>query len=169
MAKEYSDADDTVGFIAKGLIGNYHPELAEARILYIFVSEASKKGGVELYGRVKKVSGFNEWYMEVDFIIEVAADKWNELDASQRTALVDHLLERCTGEENEKTGEMSWKIREPDVQEFESILNRHGAWHSTLAGFVSVAQKVNMTGLIEEEEQDLNDEVVETTEESAEA
>jgi hypothetical protein len=156
MAKEWSEAEDTVGTIAGGLIPNYHAELASARIKYVFVSEASMKGGHEQYGRVKKVSGFLEWAIECDFLIEVALDKWNELEAHQRTALVDHLLERCTGEEDEKSGDMKWKIREPDVQEFASILDRYGAWHTSLAGFVSVAKRVNLEGFEEEEEENLN-------------
>lgn len=156
MSKEWSKAEDTVGSIAKGLIPNYHGELASARILYVYVSEASSKGGHEQYGRVKKVSGFNEWALECDFLIEVALDKWNELEAHQRTALVDHLLERCTGEEDEKSGEMRWKLREPEVQEFASILDRYGAWHPALAGFVSVAKRANLEGFEEEEEENLN-------------
>jgi len=155
MAKEWSDAEDAVGGIAAGLIPNFHAELATARIKYVFVSEASSKGGQELIGRVKKVSGFLEWVLECDFLVETAQNKWNELEASQRTAYIDHMLERCTGEEDEKTGGMRWKLREPDVQEFSSILDRHGAWHTALAGFVSVAKRVNLQGL-EEEEENLN-------------
>jgi hypothetical protein len=156
MPKEWTEADDSVGTIAGGLLPNYHAELVSARIKYVFVSEASKKGGHDLYGRVKRVSGFLEWAIECDFLIEVALDKWNELETHQRTALVDHLLERCTGEEDEKTGNMRWKLREPDVQEFSSILDRHGAWHNSLAGFVSVAKRVNLDGFEEEEEENLN-------------
>lgn len=156
MPKEWSQADDSVGMIAGGLIPNFHAELASARIRYVFVSEAAQKGGHELYGRVKRVSGFLEYAIECDFLIEVAQDKWNELEAHQRTALVDHLLERCTGEEDEKTGNMRWKLREPDVQEFASILDRYGAWHTQLAGFVSVAKRVNLEGFEEEEEENLN-------------
>lgn len=155
MPKEWSEADDSVGVIAAGLIPNFHAELATARIKYVFVSEASMKGGQELIGRVKKVSGFLEWAIECDFLVETAQDKWNELEASQRTAYVDHMLERCTGEEDEKTGGMRWKLRDPDVQEFSTILDRWGAWHTALAGFVSVAKRVNLQGL-EDEEENLN-------------
>jgi hypothetical protein len=156
MPKEWSEADDSVGTIAGGLIPNYHAEIASARIKYVFVSEAAMKGGRELMGRVKKVSGFLEWAIECDFLIEVALNRWNELETHQRTALVDHLLEMCTGEEDEKSGGMRWKLREPDVQEFSSILDRHGAWHTTLAGFVSVAKRVNLDGFEEEDEENLN-------------
>lgn len=165
MAKEWSDASDSVGTIAGGLIPNYHPELDTARIGYVFVSEASMKGGQELLGRVKKYSGYLEFALERDFDIEIPLDKWNGLEQHQRTALVDHLLERITGEEDEKTGEMKWRTREPDVQEFLSILDRHGAWHNQLAGFVSVAKRVNLEGFTEEDLNATEEEQVSTEEE----
>jgi len=148
--KTWEEATDTVGMIAGGLIPNYHPDLSTARINYVFVSEASTKGGLKVMGRVKKLAGFLEWALEGDYVIEVAQDMWATLEPHQRTALVDHLLERCKGEEDEKTGEMRWKVREPDIQEFSSVLDRNGAWHSQLAGFVSIAQKVNLDGLLQE-------------------
>jgi len=161
MSKTYSEAD-TVETIATGLIPNYHPELADARIGYVFVDKASTKGGVELFGKVKKFSGYLEWALEMDFLVEVAGDKWNELDEPSRTAVVDHLLERCTGEEDEKTGAMNWIIREPDVQEFSSILGRHGAWNTSLHGFVAIAKSVNLDGLVEEEAENLAEGLLET-------
>lgn len=151
MAKEWSDADDTVGAIAAGLIPNFHPHLADARMWFLFVSEASKKGGHELLGRVRKVSGLLQHVMDKDFLIEIPSPKWQELEADGRTALVDHCLERCLGEEDEKNG-MKWSLREPEVQEFASILDRHGAWHKGLAGFVAVSKRVNLDGFIEEGE-----------------
>lgn len=165
MSKTWEDASTTLGNIAGGLISNYHPELGTARILYVFVSEPSSKGGHELYGRVKKLSGFNEWALEHDFIIEVASPLWSQLDHSQQTALMDHLLEHCFGEEDEKNGgAMKWRIREPEVREFGTILDRHGAWNTQLAGFVSVAKRTNVENVFNEEETEvnLNDEQVET-------
>lgn len=160
MPKIYDNAE-SVETIASGLIPNYHPELATARMLYIFVDKASTKGGRELLGKVRKLSGMLEFIIERDFIVEVALDKWNELDGPQRAALVDHLLERCTGEEEEESAKMIWKIREPDVQEFSSILQRHGAWHEDLRAFVSVAQQVQLDDIIQQEA-DVDLETVET-------
>jgi len=150
MAKVYSSAE-TVESIAGGLIPNYHPELATARIMYAFVDKASQKGGKDVLGKVRKLAGLQEWAMERDFVIEVALDKWNELSESQRTALTDHLLERCFGEEEEESGAMKWRLREPDVQEFSTILERHGAWHESLVGFVTVAHSINIDDIVEEE------------------
>jgi hypothetical protein len=150
--KEWSEADETVGAIAAGLIPNHHPELASARMWYVFVSEAANKGGQELLGKVKKVSGFLQWITEKDFLIEIALPKWNDLEADARTALVDHMLERCVGTEDDKnSGQMKWSLREPEVQEFASILDRYGAWNPGLAGFVAVSKRVNLDGFVDEE------------------
>jgi hypothetical protein len=150
MPKEFSEASD-VEKMAGGLIPNYHPELAEARILFVFVDKAGMKNGRELHGKAQKVSGLWEWALEKDFVIQIALDKWNTLEELQRTALVDHMLECCTGEEDEDSGETKWKIRDPEVQEFATILQRYGAWHQGLESFISIAKQINLDALIEEE------------------
>jgi len=150
MARTY-DSGDAIESVANGLIPQYHPELTSARMAYVFVDRAGKKAGKEVMGVTKKIGGVHEYLLEKDFLIVIALDKWNELNEGQRLALVDHLLERCTGEEDESTGEMRWKVREPDVQEFASILQRRGVWHSDLSGFVSVAQLISVDEIVEEE------------------
>ena len=157
MAKIYDEAE-AVASIAGGLIPNYHPELANARFLFAFASKGWSKGGRNLSGKVRKVTGVWEWAVEKDFLMEIAADQWNEMNESQRTALVDHLLEWCVGEEDENTGEMKWSIREPDVQEFTTILERHGAWHAGLTGLVSVAQRIQLD-VVEESEEETEEEL----------
>lgn len=147
MGKNYGEAEAVESF-AKRLIPTFHPELATARIRYIYVDEGSKKAGRPILGKVRKISGALEYLTELDFLIEVALDQWNDLGENQRTALVDHLLERCSGEEDEKSGEMKWAVREPDVQEFSAILKRHGAWNEDLNGFVSIAQEVKIDALV---------------------
>ena len=129
MAQVYTDAEP-VENLANSLIGTHHPELATAVIRYIFKEKASSKGGKVILGSVKKLSDQQKFLMEghPDFLMEFPLDVWNEMDASKRTALVDHFLERCTGEEDEQTSAMKWATREPDVHEFSSILRRHGAW-----------------------------------------
>jgi hypothetical protein len=162
MAKVYSSAE-SVESIAQGLIANFHAELATARIIYCFVDSVGTKGGREQLGKVRKFSGFQEWALDSDFVIEVGLDKWNESTESQRTALIDHLLERCTGDEVGDSGEIKWKVREPDVQEFSSVLHRQGAWSEDLQGFVSVAQGIKIDDIIEEEDEVDVDELVDVT------
>lgn len=150
MSAQYSPAE-SVQAIAQSLLPTYHPELGTARITYLFIDRVPKKGGRELYGKAVKVSGRWESLTELDFIVEVALPKWNDLTEDQRTALVDHLLERCAGEEDEETGEYIWSLRDPDVQEFSTILKRHGIWHEGLASFVEVAQGLDIASIVEEE------------------
>ena len=154
MPKMYSDAE-SVGKIAASLIPQHHPELASARMLYAFVDVGSKKNDLPVYGKVRKITGLLEYYLEADFVIEVALDHWNELRDTQRAAVVDHLLERCTGVEDEKSGAMKWTVREPEVQEFATILRRQGAWHEGLNAFVSIAKQINLDALVAEAEQEI--------------
>ncbi len=150
MSKTYTEAE-TVQNIAASLIPTQHPELGGARINYLFIDQTPKKGGREVAGKASKVSGRWEHLTELDFIIEVAEEPWDEMDEQQRQALVDHLLETCTGEEQED-GSMKWSIREPDVQEFSTILQRHGVWNESLSSFVQVAQQIDIEELKQEVE-----------------
>lgn len=136
---------EAVEELANSLLANYHPELSTARLKYLFTEKAANKGGRPILGKVQKCSGALELYSDADFIIYVAMDKWNDLDAGKRTALVDHLLERCTGEEDaeDPSATMKWKTREPDVHEFSTILKRYGAWTEDLAGFCAIAQSLD--------------------------
>jgi hypothetical protein len=161
MPKVYGNAE-SVESIANRLVPTFHPELATARIVYTFVDKASMKNGKPVAGKVKKVSGVLEFLLDKDFIFEVAMDVWNEYNEQQRDALIDHLLERCVGEEDENDGEMSWSTREPDVQEFSSILRRHGAWNDDLQGFVSIAKDIDIGELVEEVVEEINEDVEST-------
>jgi hypothetical protein len=150
MAKVYGVAE-SVEELAKTLIPNYHSELATAVIRYVFVDKASMKSGRPVLGKSRKLSGATEFLLESNFVVEVALDQWNDLTARQRSALVDHLLEYCTGEEDEEDAgaPMKWKIREPDVRELRTILQRHGAWNEDLSGFVYVARRIDVDSMIE--------------------
>lgn len=150
MSAEYSAAE-SVQSVAQSLMATYHPELATARIAYLFIDRVPKKGGRETLGKSVKVSGRWQELTELDFCIEVSLPKWQELTDDAKTALVDHLLERCSGEENEEDGSYRWTLREPDVQEFSTILQRHKNWNETLTNFVQVAQSLDIAEIVREE------------------
>jgi hypothetical protein len=149
MPRIYADAE-SVEKQAKSLITHFHPELASARFKYVFVDKASMKNGKPVRGKVRRISGVLEYLIEVDFLMEVALDCWNESPDAQRKALIDHLLECCIGEEDEKDGTMKWSVREPDVMEFSAILRRHGAWNDDLAAFATIAKTINIDALVEQ-------------------
>lgn len=149
MPQSYSMAE-VVEEVAQDLITQYHPDLVTARIKFLFQEFAGKKNGKVIAGVAKKVSGVMEFFAECDFILLVALDQWNEMDKPKRLALVDHLLERCKGEEDDQTGETKWSMREPDVHEFSTILKRHGTWADALADFVDVAKSLDQEDYVEE-------------------
>lgn len=160
MATLYGEAEE-VEKIANNLIANYHPNLASARFRFLFKDKAGKKGGKPVMGTVKKMSDLMVYLVDVDFMMEIPTEIWNELDNTKRTALVDHLLERCTGEESEENGEMKWGVREPDVHEFNSILRRYGAWTTELEEFSSVAKSMDFGFMTDEESN--NEELIQST------
>jgi hypothetical protein len=140
-SNKYTEAE-AVELLARELLPVHHPEIASANIKFVFRTKASSKNGRPVMGTVRKVSGVMKYLTDIDFLMEVAMDVWNTLSGEQRRALVDHLLERCTGDENENDpgGSMKWKLREPDVHEFSSILSRYGAWNDDLLAFQTAFQ-----------------------------
>lgn len=141
-ANQYTDAE-MVEQIARELIPTYHPEIASANMRFVFKTKPSMKNGRPVMGTVRKVSGVMKYLTEIDFLMEVALECFNPLSAEQRRALVDHLLERCTGDEDQQDSgaPMKWKLREPDVQEFSTILGRYGAWNDGLVAFQNAMQQ----------------------------
>ena len=155
MAQSFSEAE-AVETIAKQLIPVHHPHLSTAVFRFLFKEKGGKKGGKPVLGTVKKTSDQLKYLLEVDFIMDVPINVWNESDPSKRTALVDHLLE------DEKTAEMKWTTREPDVHEFSNILRRHGAWTEELSGFVSVAKTVDLSFMTSDEGENEDETVSQT-------
>jgi hypothetical protein len=119
--------------IAKVLISKHHLDLATARIRYICKNKASKKAGFLVPGNVYKMAPKYEYLVGCDFVLEIALEVWNDFNPRQRQAVVDHLLSRCVGEEDEEDGgAMKWKLRPPEVQEFPEVVERNGQWNESL-------------------------------------
>ena len=146
--QKFWDADLVKEFADK-LIREYHPELMLARIAYVYREKAGNKAGRPVRGTVRKVGGVMQHLTDLDFVVEVAYDLWNPMMGDQREALIDHLLERMTSEENDD-GSVTWKVREPDVHEFATILGRRGAWNEDLQTFCGVVQRgVDVPGMVQ--------------------
>lgn len=126
MAQEFWLADE-VEEIKREYI-KYHPELIGAKIACIFKEKASKSDGQPIVGKISRCPARYHPLMDepYDYIIEIGADAWAELNNDQKEAWVDYLLEHAYGVESETTGEMTWKLRVPEIRVFPSIVNRHG-------------------------------------------
>lgn len=132
--------------IARELITDFHPYLADETIVYIFRSEHSEKDGDAVYGTAKKVSGLNAYLAfrsihggeedgpiapESFYIIDIAHDVWLALTGPQRIALVDHELSHIGAD----------GMRGHDVEEFRGVIERHGLWRPNLVDFIAAAQQ----------------------------
>jgi hypothetical protein len=169
MSRSY-EPGDAIQRVAQTLISAHHPELVEARVTYLFTDKPFKVKGREVAGKVTKTSPLHEYLLEVDFIIEVSTELWQDMPDQKRMALIDHLLERCynSNADGEGDEEPKWRVREPDVQEFGTILSRHGVWHDGLRDFVQVAHQIDIEGIVAEAEEVLGEEVDDLLEETLE-
>jgi hypothetical protein len=145
MAKEYTAAPD-VEKIARKLITDHHDHLTYVRIEYVFISEPAKSRGKVVWGRAKKVSGLNAWLAtpkdqregepQSFFVMEIAKPIWLKLKEEARRALVDHeLCHFSTDEDNQPT------LISHDLEEFISVVRRHGLWRPEIEFFVEAGQQ----------------------------
>lgn len=144
LAEKHAHAE-LVEELANTLIPSLHSEIATARIAYVFTTTEPKKDGRPVLGKVTKVAPLWSFLTNYDFVIEMPLKYWNDMTLEQRTAALDHLLEQCTSQENENDGSLKWIKREPEVKEFGTILQRHGAWREDLVGFCGIAAELRMS------------------------
>jgi hypothetical protein len=130
-------AGDQVQEQIRNLIGQAHPHLVDIcdDIIVIFKEKASRKGGQPVLGKTSKapslISLLGE--REYQFVIELAADTWNQLDDVQKNSLLDHQLCFIGGEEDQKSGEMKYHLTTPDISYFSSEVERNGHWRPDLS------------------------------------
>ena len=128
--------------MAEELIQDHHRSLVDARIGILFRDEAPKSRGRRTLGKAQKVA--DNWKpllkQDLDFIIWLAADVWNdELSEDQKRALLDHELHHCYLDEKLRP-----RLRGHDVEEFLTIIHRHGLWKPDLERLGDVVQRLQL-------------------------
>ena len=136
MANSMWKAGDDVVQTVKDLITKHHPMLVDIleEIAVLFKEKGTQVDDVIIAGKTAKAPpllGALAPEKPYTFIITLAADAWEEMDAKQRLALLDHHLCGCGAKENEKDGEMTYYLRPPDVAFYKEEVERHGAWRSS--------------------------------------
>jgi hypothetical protein len=126
------DPAEEVEKIAKKLIPKYHSHLATCKIAYLYKNKTMKSKGVEVAATAEKISKKHHVLSGYHFLITTAYPTWKELSDKQKLAVVDHELEHCFVEDDEKTGEPKYSILPHDVEEFGSIIKRHGLYTTNL-------------------------------------
>lgn len=134
MAVIWTEATPAVLDLAQRIIERYHERLRGARIVFVMRSEAPSSNGRVTMGKAKKVSAEMQLHIDADFLIWLALDEWLRLSAMQREALVDHELSHCHWDG------MAASMRGHDVEEFDHILARYGAWWPASDSFTLAVQ-----------------------------
>lgn len=126
--------------LASKIISDHHGQLAEARIKYLFRNGKWAKKAKTVLGMAKLASDDVRFITEFDFIVFVNLTIWNNAIPALREALLDHELSHCDCTED-KTGNKKWAIVDHDVQEFVSVVRRHGLWEADLQRMMIAARQ----------------------------
>ncbi len=160
---EYSvpdDGENAPAAILERLVGTcdefVHLREGEPRILILFRNVPKTKGGRDVLGEcmMPTVQGslrsMFEWLMVErfgfypDFLIILDRGWWEAVDDQAREALVFHELMHAdqavdqygAPRFNKDTGLPVWRIRAHDVEEFNAVVRRYGAWVPDISAFV---------------------------------
>lgn len=120
--------------LADVLIGSLHKHLLLANIAYLFI-EDKRSNSRTTWGTAAKAPAKLKFLASVDYIVEFNWTAWMELSPEQRIALVDHELMHCAGQDEKGR----WCVRDHDVEEFTSIVNRWGLWKTDVEVFARAA------------------------------
>jgi len=112
------------------LINDHRSDLAQVRIVTMLRSGEWKSKGIEVWAYTKKVSAETKTLIGVDYdyLITVNAEVWGLIAEAQKQAIIDHELAHCLVDED-KDGNPVYKLVSHDIEEFFSIIRRHGDWH----------------------------------------
>lgn len=137
--------------IMESLIDKHHEHLADAKIAiaWRFGWKPDVDGRVKL-SSVKKGSDLDRELHDFDFVVCLNHEVWNESSfrEEQMQAAIDHALCRMEVskdsagqpriDENNRT---VYRLRQPDIQEFQEVISRHGLWTADLERFAGAVQQ----------------------------
>ncbi len=162
MPIKYSAAP-SVEAIARGVIRDHHAHLLDndAKVLFLFTDEPVKLRGADTLATARKIGGLSAYLAQFDveegeplgwdgeikdgfFLITVWEGWWRDRDTTdeQRRALVDHELAHLWSEEEVSrqsgcaTGKILLSTRPHDLEEFNAVVSRHGAWRPDITAFL---------------------------------
>lgn len=138
MSEKWIEVPNSVLLLAQELVREYHPDLKEARIGILFRETISYSKGMPVLGHAQKTTEMMQVYLDYNFIIWIAADAYASLDENQRKALIDHQLCHCTMVDGIAS------LVGHDIEEFQSIIKRHGLWNTDLIRTAQVMKQMSL-------------------------
>ena len=129
MSKEYNENQE-VEQIAKELI----PQMGWEHLPDIkFLMLVTEKN--QYLGKCSKATGKWRYLVDKDYVIEVWEDYWSTATSEQKRALLYHELKHIDYGEEKDDGELVWKIRRHDIEEFNDVVSKYKLWRPELQEF----------------------------------
>jgi hypothetical protein len=138
---EYWRADDSVVKLTERIIADKRPQLAQSEIVIMFREKAGTKGSKVVIATARKVSEkdnvIHSWdgKPDIDFVIEIGANIWNELDDEQKEAVLFHELNHCDVQIDDETGIEKNIIRGHSIEEFTDVVDHYGFYMDDVQKF----------------------------------
>jgi len=137
------DPAESVAEISKGLIRKFHSDLVNTKIAYLYKNKPIKARGKEVIAFSSKCSGIVKVLSEYDVIMIVSYPAFQQLTDDHKIAIIDHELTHLLVDED-STGAPKLRILAHDVEEFSSIIERHGLYQQDLVRLGKVIQTVTV-------------------------
>lgn len=135
------DRSEVVESLAKDLIREHHPELVNLKIVYLWKNKPMQKGGREVIAMIRKASSLIKALTEYDIIMIVSYPLYNSLTDKQQRACIDHELCHVLIDED-LAGNPKIKMVAHDVEEFGSIIERHGLYLADLEAMGRIIKRI---------------------------
>jgi hypothetical protein len=102
------------------------PDIPKIKYL-IKISDKSR-----VNGQISKATGKWQYLTQYDYVLEVWDGFWTTATAIQKEALIYHELYHISFKEDEDTGEITWKLKDHEIEEFLDVAKKYGAWNEAL-------------------------------------
>lgn len=131
VKKTFEKSDELMS-LGEKVINDQKIDVYPAKICYLLVYPNVSK---TVAGRCVRSGRELKFFSGFDYLIEMSGELWDALDDDTRKILMEHELKHVLPVPNDKTGDWEFKIRDHDVQDFASIIKKHGIdWISKVKG-----------------------------------
>jgi len=131
-------ASETAYKILDFLIGEYHTDLADAKIMLAYQMSDLREDvdGMVGFGRVKRGNDLDRAYAQYDFVLIIPHAVWQGSDETPRHAILDWMLCHCAITKDkhgdpalDEEDRLVYRLRRP-IKVFSENVRRYGLWQS---------------------------------------
>lgn len=142
ISKEFEPSDE-LRKLGEEVIDEQKLDIGNAKIQYLLVYPHINKTTA---GRCVRTGMELKFFSDSDYLIEMSGELWDSLDSPTQKILMEHELRHIMPIINDKTGDCKYQIRPHDVEDFSSIIKKHGTdWIQKVKLSISSIYDLNPT------------------------